>query len=142
MEINSLGLDEKVSELVNGELRQLLGVGDDVKNLFLVGGVEVGRNVVLELGHEERGALGTAALVADGVLNRNLIKDGAVVELDEEGVANGALVGGVVFLAETGLLNTVDLCAEGINSGIGGGRVGATRERSGNDDAERDGGTD
>lgn len=84
-----------------------------------MGSIEVGCDMVLELGHEQGSALSAAALVANGVLDLDLVKDGAVVELDKEGVSDGALLRVVVVNAELGLLHTVDLGTESVNAGIG-----------------------
>ena len=85
----------------------------------------MGSNVVLELGHEERSTLSAAAFVANRVLNLDLVEDSAIVQFDEEGVADGALFGVVVFSAVFGLFDAVDLGAERVDAGIGGGGVGA-----------------
>lgn len=98
-----------------------------------MGRVKVGRDVVLELGHEEGGALGAAALVADGVLDLDFVEDGAVVELDEEGVADGALLRVVVVDAESLVFDAEDLGAEGVDARVGGGGVGAGRCVNGKD---------
>lgn len=120
-----LSLDEEIGELVNGELGELFRVGDGIEDLLLVRGIEVGCDVVLELGHEERSALRAAALVADGVLDLNLVEDGAVVEFNEKGIADGALLGVVVVDAEILILHTIDLGAERVDAGVGGRRIGA-----------------
>ena len=91
----------------------------------MVGSIVVGGDVVLELGHEERGALGAAALVADGVLDGDLVEDGAVVELDEEGVTDGAALGVVVLGGVLGLLNAVDLGTEGVDARVSGRGISA-----------------
>ena len=88
--------------------------------LLLVSSIEVGSNVVLELGHEERLALFTAALVTHRVLDLDLVKDGAVVELNQESIADGALFGVVVLDAELGVFDAVDLGAECVDAGVGG----------------------
>ena len=79
----------------------------------------------LELVHQQRGALRATALMTDGVLDFDLVEHGAVVELDEERVADGALLGVVVVDAELLVLDTVDLGAECVNAGIGSSGVGA-----------------
>jgi hypothetical protein len=71
--------------------------------------VKVVRDMPLELVDQKRCALSASALVADRVLDLNLVQDGAVVELDKEGVANRSLVRCVVLGAEALVLNAVDL---------------------------------
>ena len=91
--------------------------------LLLVALSEVGSNVPLELGHEKRSALLAAALVANRVLNLDLVEDSAVVELDKESVGDGALSGIMVVDAVLRLLDTVNLGTERINAGVGGGGI-------------------
>ena len=87
--------------------------------LLLVGSIEVGSDVVLELGHKERLALFAAALVSDGVLDLDFVKDCAVVELDQECVTDRTLFGVVVLDAELGVFDTVDLGTECVDAGVG-----------------------
>ena len=63
----------------------------------------------------------------DGVLDFDLVEHGAVVELDEERVADGALRGVVVVDAEALVLDAEDLGPEGVDARVGGGFVGAGR---------------
>jgi hypothetical protein len=56
--------------------------------------------------------------VANGVLDFNLIKNGSVVQLNKEGVADGSLGGVVVLDAETLLLDAVNLGTKGVNSWV------------------------
>ena len=63
----------------------------------------------------------------DGVLDLDLVEHGAVVELDEERVADGALRGVVVVDAEALVLDAEDLGPECVDARVGGGFVGAGR---------------
>ena len=81
----------------------------------------------LELIHQQRRALRAAALVPDGVLDLDLVEHGAVVELDEERVADGALRGVVVVDAEALVLDAEDLGPECVDARVRGGFVGAGR---------------
>lgn len=56
--------------------------------------------------------------MADGVLDLDLVKDGAVVELNEESVSNGTFGGLVVLGAEAGVLDAVNLGTECIDARI------------------------
>ena len=136
-----LGLDEEVRELVHGHLAERLGIVDDLEDTgdkvsavpqqhesrhlrLLLGRIEVGLDVALEFLEEERGALGTTALVADRVLDLDLVQDGAVVKLNKDSVADGTLGGLVVLDAEPLVLDASDFGAEGVNAGVLGRRVG------------------
>ena len=77
-------------------------------------------NVFLELGEEQGCALRSAALVTHRVLNLDFVKDGAIVELDQEGVTDRALLGVVVLDAELVVFDAVDLGAESVDAGVSG----------------------
>jgi hypothetical protein len=93
--------------------------------LILMSLVVVVGNVPLEFVDQQRRAFGPTPLVADGVFDFNLIKNGSVVQLNEEGVADGSLGGVVVLDAETLLLDAVNLGTEGINSWVRSSGIGA-----------------
>lgn len=76
--------------------------------------------MTLVLGEDNGLSLLTAETVAKRSLDDNLLQDGAVVELDGEGVGDGAEGGVVVVLGELGVLNTLDLLAEGLDELRGG----------------------
>ena len=86
--------------------------------LILVSLVVVVGNVPLEFVDQQRRAFGPTPLVANGVFDFNFIKNGSVVQLNEEGVADGSLGGVVVLDTETLLLDAVNLGTEGINSWV------------------------
>lgn len=67
--------------------------------------------------------------MANGVLNLNLIKDGAIVEFNKESVANGAPLRIMILHAEAAVFNAVDLSTEGVNARIGGGGIGAKKKK-------------
>jgi len=73
--------------------------------------VKVMADVAAELGQEEGGALGAAALVADGVLDLDLVEHGAVIELDKQRVADGALLGVMIVNAEAVVFDAEDFGA-------------------------------
>ena len=75
----------------------------------------------LVLGENLRLSLLPPEPMAERSLDNDLIKDGAVVELDGEGVGDGAELGVVVVLGELGVLNAGDALAEGLDEGRGGG---------------------
>ena len=61
-----------------------------------------------------------AQAVAEGRLNSDLLKDGAVVELDGEGVGDGAELGVMVVLGVLRILDALDLLAQGLDELRGG----------------------
>ena len=64
--------------------------------------------------------------MSDRILNRDLVEDSTVVQFDGDGVSDRPALGVVVFSGEGVILDTSDLGTEGVDSGIGGGSVGAT----------------
>ena len=78
-----------------------------------------------ELGHQKRGALNPPPLVSNGVLDRDLVEDGTVVQLDSDSVSDGPPLRVVVFSGEGVILDTSDLGTESVNSGISGSGVSA-----------------
>ena len=77
--------------------------------------------VALVLGQNDGLSLVTAQAVAERSLDSNLIKDGAVVELDGEGVGDGAQGGVMVVLGVLRVLDALDLLAQGLDKRRGGG---------------------
>ena len=71
--------------------------------------------MTLVLLKNDRLSLLTSETVAKRSLNSNLVKDGAVVELDGEGVGDGSESGVMVVLGVLGVLNALDLLAEGLD---------------------------
>ena len=88
---------------------------------------EVRSDMALELLEQKRCALLPPTLVTNRVLDLDLVEDGAVVELDEERVADGALRGVVVVDAEALVLDAEDLGPECVDARVRGGFVGAGR---------------
>jgi hypothetical protein len=65
--------------------------------------------------------------MSNGIFNFNFIQNGAIVQLNQEGVADGTFGRVMVFHAEAFLLYTVDLGTEGINTWISSRSVCAER---------------
>ena len=63
------------------------------------------------------------------ILDFDFVEDGAVIEFDEEGVADGALLGIVVVDAELLVFDTVDLGTECVDARVGGSGIGAGEAR-------------
>ena len=63
--------------------------------------------------------------MSDRVLNRNLVEDGTIGQLEGDGVSDGPPLGVVVFSGEGVILDTSDLGTESVNSGISGSGVSA-----------------
>jgi len=93
--------------------------------LVLVSLVIVMGDVPLEFIDQQWGAFGSTPFVADWVLDFNLIENGSVVKLNEEGVADGSLGGVVILDAETFLLDAENLGTEGIDSWVRGSSISA-----------------
>lgn len=92
--------------------------------LLLVCLVKVIRDVLLELVDQKRGTLRSPPLVSNGIFYFHLVQDRAVIELDEERIADGAL-GGIMVVDRVALvLNTVDLGAERVDARVRGRFVG------------------
>lgn len=104
---------------------------------LLMTGIEVVREMRLEFVHQERSALFAAAFVSDRVLNLYLFEDCTVVELDGDGVANGALFRVVIVGAEPGVLDAGDLGTEVVDAGIGGRLVRTVKSLEFLDDQQR-----
>lgn len=85
------------------------------------------KTLPLELVDEKRGPLSTAPLVTNRVFNFNLIEDCTVVELYEESIADGALLGVVVVNTEALIFNAVHLGTQSINTRVSSRGVSATR---------------
>ena len=55
-------------------------------SLLLMRLLEVGCNVVLELGQKQRSSFSTVALMSARVFNLNFVEDRSVVQLDKKGI--------------------------------------------------------
>jgi len=92
-----------------------------------VGLVIVVRKVPFEFVDQQWGAFSTTPLVADRIFYFNFVKNGSVVEFNEEGVADGSLGGVVVLYTKALLLDAVDLGTEGIDSWVRGSSISAEK---------------
>lgn len=79
----------------------------------------VRRDVTLEFGFQNRGALFSSHAMSDGVFDFDLVQHGAVIQSDGQGIADGSGRGLVVVRAEMLVLDTLHLGAESIYTGIG-----------------------
>lgn len=85
------------------------------------------RNSLLEFCHQEGSTLGPSPLVPDGVLNRNLVENGTIVQLNGGGISDRPPLGIVVLGRISFVLNTSDLGTESVNSWVSGSGVSATQ---------------
>ena len=84
---------------------------------------EVGGDVSLELGVEKGLSLLATTPVSNGVVDVDLVHDGAILEGDGEGVSDEALLGVVVLGREGLVLLAGDLGAELVDARVGGNLV-------------------
>lgn len=110
----------QVNILVNRHVVELAAVLAELNKLRDTACGQVRFEVALELGKDDGLGLVTAETVAERSLNRNLVKDSAVVELNREGVGDGSEGGVVVVLGVLGVLDALDLLAEGLDELRGG----------------------
>lgn len=68
------------------------------------------------------------SLVSNRIFNDNFVQNGSVIQLDEESVADGALLRVVVVRAELLLLNAEDLGTKSVDAWVSSGRVGAKED--------------
>lgn len=68
-------------------------------------------DMAFELLHEQRRPLGATTLVADRVFDRDLIKDGAILQSDCDGITDGTFLWVMVIHAEALVFNASNLCA-------------------------------
>ena len=73
-----------------------------------------------ELGKQERCAFLTTAPVPNWVLNFDLVKNGAIVQLDEQRISDRAFVRIVIFHAEALVLDAVYLGTECVDAWVSG----------------------
>ena len=131
----ALLVDIKVNILINGHGLELLGVLAKSDELLDLVGAEVGLQVTLVLGEDVGLGLLATETVAEGSLDNDLIEEGAVVELDGETVGDGTEGRVVVVSGELGVLDALDLLAEGLDELRGGG-LGTVRVVAGGQAAE------
>lgn len=130
-------LDVKVNVLVNVHVDDVLVRGS--KNLLNLSLRESSTQMSSKLLEENGGTLLSSLSVANGVVDLDLVENSAVLESDLNGVTDVSLVGGMVLLGESLVLNTLHLLSEGIDSGVSGNLVSvvvggesAVDERNGN----------
>ena len=130
-------LYKQVSKLIHAKPGQAICVGNNIQypkhphlvsrsvalqnikySLVLVSRIIVVRDVSLELLNQERSALCATAFVSDGIFNHNLVQHGAVVEFDQERIADGTAGRLVVLDGERLVFDTVNLGAQRIDAGI------------------------
>lgn len=110
----------QVNILINRHAVELAAVLAELNKLLDTALRQVRSKVALVLGQDDRLGLVTAKTVAERSLNSDLVKDGAVVELDSEGVGDGSQSRVMVILSVLGVLDTLDLLAERLDELRGG----------------------
>ena len=85
-----------------------------------MGLVKVVSNVPTEFGKQERGAFLATAPVPNRILDLDLVKHRAVVQLDEQRVSDRAFFRVVVVHAEALVLDTMDLGTECVDARVSG----------------------
>jgi hypothetical protein len=85
-----------------------------------MGLVKVVSDVPTEFGKQERGAFLATAPVANRVLDLDLVKYRAVVQLDEQRVSDRAFFRVVVVHAEALILDTMDLGTKCVDARVSG----------------------
>ncbi len=111
----------QVNILVNRHVVKLASVLAELNELVDAGLGQMGAEVALVLGQDDGLGLVAAEAVAEGSLDSDLVEDGAVIELDGQGVGDGAHLGVVVVLGVLGVLDALDLLAQGLDQFRGGG---------------------
>lgn len=109
-----------VNVLVNSHSLQLLAVEAKLDELVDGGLGQMRAEVALVLGQNDGLGLLTTQAVAEGSLDNNLFHNGAVVELDSQGVGDGSLGRVMVILSELGVLDALDLLAQRLDELRGG----------------------
>lgn len=111
----------QIHVLINRHVVKLASVLAELNKLVDAGLGQMGAEVALVLGQDDGLGLVTAETVAKRSLDSDLVEDGAVVELDSEGVGDGAHLGVVVVLGVLGILDALDLLAQRLDQLRGGG---------------------
>lgn len=104
-----------VNVLVHSHGLELLAVLAELNELVDGSLREVRSQVALVLGQDDGLGLLTTETVAQRSLNSNLVEDGAVVELNGQGVGDGSQGRVMVVLSVLRVLNTLDLLAQRLN---------------------------
>jgi hypothetical protein len=110
----------QINILINRGRLELLGVQVELHQLLDAGLGVVRAKVALVLLQNNGLGLVAAETVAERSLNSDLVEDGAVVELDGEGVGDGAELRVMVILGVLRILNTLDLLSERLDQRRGG----------------------
>lgn len=110
----------EVDVLVNRHALKLGSVLAQLDKLIDARLGQVRGEVALVLGEDDRLGLVATETVAERSFDSNLIEDSAVVESDGEGVGDGAELGVVVVQGVLGVLDALDLLAEGLDELRGG----------------------
>ena len=115
--LNKLALLDSVqiNVLIHGHSFQLLGIKTQLHKLLDAGLGQMGSEVALVLLEDDGLGLLTTQAVTQGSLDSDLVEDGAVVELNGEGIGDGALGRVVVVLGVLGVLNALHLLAQGLD---------------------------
>lgn len=124
-----------VNVLIHSHGLEPLAVQAQLDKLVDGGLGEVRAEVALVLGQDDGLGLLTTETVAQRSLDGNLIEDGAVVELDGQGVGDGSLGRVMVVLSVLGVLDTLDLLAKRLNQ-LGSGSLRAVNVVGGLEAAE------
>ena len=82
------------------------------------------RGSPLKFVDQQRGSLISSSLVSYGVLNFDFIKNGAIVQLDQEGVPNRTFGGIMIFNSKALIFNAKDLGSQSIDPRIRGSCIG------------------
>ena len=84
-----------------------------------------------ELVDQQRCTFRSSPLVSHRILDFHLIQDGSVIKCDKKCVPDRPFQGVVVINAKLLVFNTEDFSAEGVDAGIGGGRICAVQGKIG-----------
>jgi len=86
-------------------------------------------DIPLKLVDQQRGPFSSPALVPNRVLDLHFVKNGAVVQLHEERIADRSLGGIVIVNTEALVFHTEDLRSESVNARVGCCGIGATPDK-------------
>lgn len=118
-----------MSRILEDAIQYDYRLGSEQGLLLLVRLVEMRGDVVPELREEQRGTFGSPAFVTNRVLDLNFIEHSPVVQFNGECVGDGPLRGLMIIDAVCLLLDTGDLSAKSIDTGISGSSIGVRVRR-------------